>query len=159
MVKYYEGNLKGEGLRVGIVVSRFNGRITSRLLEGALEALEKTGVKKENIEVWKTPGSFEIPLVAKRMARRENGRPDAIICLGAIIRGETPHFDFVASEVAKGISQVSLETGVPLIFGVITADTKEQAEERAGGKMGNRGYEAALSAVEVANLLRSEANL
>ncbi len=151
MAKVHQGNLKGEGLRIGIVVSRFNGRITSRLLEGALEALEKLGVSEKNIEVWKTPGSFEIPLVAKKMA--EGKKPHAIICLGAIVRGETPHFDFVASEVSKGIAQVSLETGVPLIFGIITADTKEQAEERAGGKMGNRGYEAALSAVEVANLL------
>ena len=156
MHKIREGNLKGEGLKIAIVVSRFNGRITARLLEGAKEALGKTGVSESDIEVWKTPGSFEIPLVAKKIAQGKN-RPDAIICLGAIIRGETPHFDFVAAEVSKGIAQVSLETGVPLIFGIITADTKEQAEERAGGKMGNRGYEAALSAVEIATLLRSSA--
>ncbi len=154
MSKIREGNLRGEGLKIAIVVSRFNGRITARLLEGAREALEKTGVYESDIEIWKTPGSFEIPLVAKKIAQGKN-RPDAIICLGAIIRGETPHFDFVAAEVSKGIAQVSLETGVPLIFGIITADTKEQAEERAGGKMGNRGYEAALSAVEIATLLRS----
>ncbi len=153
MSKIKEGNLQGKGLKIAIVVSRFNGRITSRLLEGAQEALEKTGVSGNDIEIWKTPGSFEIPLIAKKLAEAKD-KPDAIICLGAIIRGETPHFDFVASEVAKGISQASLETGVPIIFGIVTADTKEQAEERAGGKMGNRGYDAALAAVEIANLLR-----
>lgn len=152
-MKIYEGHLKGEGLSVAIVVSRFNSRITEKLLEGAMDALRRTGVDEGSVEVWRTPGSFELPLVASRLAGTK--KYDAVICLGAVIRGETPHFDFVASEVAKGIAQASLQSGVPVVFGVVTADTLEQAMERAGGKMGNRGFDAALSAIEIANLLRT----
>lgn len=152
-MRIYEGQLKGEGLSVAIVVSRFNSRITEKLLEGAMDALRRTGVDEGSIEVWRTPGSFELPLVASKLASSK--KYDAVICLGAVIRGETPHFDFVASEVAKGIAQASLQSGVPVVFGVVTADTLDQAMERAGGKMGNRGFDAALSAVELANLLRT----
>lgn len=152
-MRIYEGQLKGEGLSVAIVVSRFNERITEKLLDGAMDALRRTGVDEGSIEVWRTPGSFELPLVASKLA--ETKKYDAVICLGAVIRGETPHFDFVASEVAKGIAQASLQSGIPVVFGVVTADTLEQAMERAGGKMGNRGFDAALSAVEIANLLRA----
>ena len=152
MPKTYEGKLIGTGLRVGLVVSRFNSFITARLLEGALDALYRHGVDDEQIEVVWVPGSFEIPLVAKRMALSQ--RYDAVICLGAVIRGATPHFDFVANEAAKGIAQVGLDTGVPTIFGVITTDTIEQAIERAGTKSGNKGAEAASAAIEMANLYR-----
>ena len=152
-MRIYEGQLKGEGLSVAIVVSRFNSRITEKLLEGAMDALRRTGVDEGSIEVWRTPGSFELPLVASKLASSK--KYDAVICLGAVIRGETPHFDFVASEVAKGIAQASLQSGVPVVFGVVTSDTLDQAMERAGGKMGNRGFDAALSAVELANLLRT----
>jgi len=152
-MRIHEGKLKGEGLAVAIVVSRFNSRVTERLLDGALDGLRRTGVDEGNIEIWKTPGSFELPLVASKLASSK--RYNAVICLGAVIRGDTPHFDFVASEVAKGIAQASLQSGVPVIFGVVTTDTLEQAMERAGGKMGNRGFDAALSAVELANLMGS----
>ena len=152
-MRIHEGKLKGEGLAVAIVVSRFNSRVTERLLDGALDGLRRTGVDEGNIEIWKTPGSFELPLVASKLASSK--RYNAVICLGAVIRGDTPHFDFVASEVAKGIAQASLQSGVPVVFGVVTADTLEQAMERAGGKMGNRGFDAALSAVELANLMGS----
>jgi len=152
-MRIHEGKLKGEGLAVAIVVSRFNSRVTERLLDGALDGLRRTGVDEGNIEIWKTPGSFELPLVASKLASTK--KYNAVICLGAVIRGDTPHFDFVASEVAKGIAQASLQSGVPVIFGVVTADTLEQAMERAGGKMGNRGFDAALSAVELANLMGS----
>jgi 6,7-dimethyl-8-ribityllumazine synthase len=151
--KSYEGTLLGEGLRFGVVISRFNEFITARLLEGAQDALVRHGVKENDIEVAWTPGSFEIPLVAKKMA--DSGRYAAIICLGAVIRGGTPHFDYIATEVSKGIAQVSLATGLPVIYGVITADTLEQAIERAGTKMGNAGFQAAVSAIEMANLLRA----
>ena len=153
MSKSYEGTLLGEGLRVGIVLSRFNDFITTRLLEGAQDALVRHGVKEDDIEVARTPGSFEIPLIAKKMA--ESGKYDVIICLGAVIRGGTPHFEYIAAEVTKGIAQVSLQTGMPVIYGVITADTLEQAIERAGTKMGNAGFDAAVSAIEMANLTRS----
>jgi 6,7-dimethyl-8-ribityllumazine synthase len=149
----YEGKLLAEDLRFGIVASRFNDLITCRLLSGALDALERHGASGDRIEVAWVPGGFEIPLCARKMA--DSGRYDAIICLGAVIRGATPHFDYVASETAKGIAQASLQTGLPVIYGVITADSIEQAIERAGTKSGNRGADAALSAIEMANLLRA----
>lgn len=148
-----EGQLSAAGLKFGIVVGRFNSFITERLLEGAVDCITRHGGDKENIEVYKVPGSFEIPLVAKKLAK--SGRYDAVICLGAVIRGSTPHFDYVASEVTKGIAQVSLETEVPIAYGVLTTDTIEQAIERAGTKMGNKGFDAALTAIEMANLLKS----
>ena len=153
MSKSYEGTLLGEGLRFGVVISRFNEFITARLLEGAEDALLRHGVKEGDIEVAWTPGSFEIPLVAKKMA--QSGKYVAIICLGAVIRGGTPHFDYVATEVSKGIAAVGLETGMPVIYGVVTADTLEQAIERAGTKMGNAGFQAAMSAIEMANLIQA----
>jgi len=151
--KRYEGTLLGEGLRFGVVISRFNEFITARLLEGAEDALLRHGVKEGDIEVAWTPGSFEIPLVAKKMA--QSGEYAAIICLGAVIRGGTPHFDYIANEVSKGIAAVGLETGMPVIYGVVTADTLEQAIERAGTKMGNAGFQAAMSAIEMANLIQA----
>jgi 6,7-dimethyl-8-ribityllumazine synthase len=150
--KVLEGQLTAQGLRFAIVVSRFNSLVTQRLLEGALDALRRHGADENAITVVYVPGSFEIPLVAKRLA--QSGAFDAVICLGCIIRGDTPHFEYVASEAAKGIAQVALETGVPTIFGVVTADTLEQALERAGAKAGNRGFEAAMTAMEMANLMR-----
>ena len=146
-----EGKLIGKGLKFAIVVSRFNDFITNKLLEGALDALERHEGKKEDIDIVKVPGAFEIPLVAKKMALKDY---DAVICLGAVIRGATPHFEYVSAEVSKGIANASLETGKPIIFGIITADTVEQAIERAGTKMGNKGFAAALSAIEMANLMR-----
>lgn len=147
-----EGFYEGEGFRFGIVVSRFNIFITQRLLEGALDVLKRHRVSEENICIVWVPGAFEIPLVAKKLAETKNF--DAILCLGAIIRGATPHFEYVASEASKGIAQVMLETGVPVIFGILTTDTIEQAIERAGTKAGNKGAEAALAALEMVNLLR-----
>jgi len=152
MPNIYEGNLVGSNLKVGITVSRFNGFITTKLLDGALDALKRHGVNLDDVDIFWTPGAFEIPATAKRLA--ESNRYDAIICIGAVIRGATPHFDFVASESAKGISQVSSNTGVPVIYGVITTDTVEQAIERTGTKMGNKGAEAAAAAIEMANLYR-----
>lgn len=151
MSKFWEGNLTAEGLRFGLVVARFNEFITSKLLAGALDGLKRHGAREEDIEIAWVPGAFEIPLVAQKMAARGY---DAVICLGAVIRGNTPHFEYVANEVSKGIAQVSLGTGVPVIYGVITADTIEQAIERAGTKAGNRGFDASLTAIEMANLLR-----
>ena len=142
----YEGKLLGEGLRFGIVASRFNELIVSRLLSGARDALQRHGVSEDQIETAWVPGGFELPLVAKKMA--ESGKYDAVICLAAIIRGATPHFEYVAAEASKGIAQVSLATGLPVIYGVVTADTIEQAVERAGTKAGNRGSDAAMSAIE-----------
>ena len=153
MVERYQGMLLGEGLRFGVVISRFNEFITSKLLDGAKDALQRHGVKEEDVKVAWTPGSFEIPLIAKKMA--ESKKYDAVICLGAVIRGGTPHFDYIATEVTKGIAMVGLETGLPVIYGVITADSLEQAIERAGAKMGNAGFQAALSAIEMANLVKS----
>ncbi len=153
MGKKYQGTLLGEGLRFGVVISRFNEFITARLLEGAEDALLRHGVKEGDIEVAWTPGSFEIPLIAKKMA--QSGKYAAIICLGAVIRGGTPHFDYIATEVTKGIAAVGLETGMPVIYGVVTADTLEQAIERAGTKMGNAGFQAAMSAIEMANLMQA----
>lgn len=153
MNKKYEGTLVGAGLKFGLVVSRFNEFITGKLLEGAEDALTRHGVKVADVDVFWTPGSFEIPLVAKKVA--EKGKYSAVICLGAVVRGGTPHFDYIAAEVTKGIAQVGLETGVPVIYGVITADTLEQAIERAGTKMGNAGFTAATSAIEMANLMQA----
>ncbi|MBI5956044.1 MAG: 6,7-dimethyl-8-ribityllumazine synthase [Chloroflexi bacterium] len=153
MGKVYEGKLLGEGLRFALVVSRFNEFISTKLLEGALDALVRHGVAEESVETVYVPGAFEIPMVAKRLAR--SGRYDAVICLGAVIRGATPHFDYVAAEVSKGVAAVALETGVPTLFGVITADNLEQAIERAGTKAGNKGFDAAVGALEMANLLKT----
>ncbi|MBI4187074.1 MAG: 6,7-dimethyl-8-ribityllumazine synthase [Chloroflexi bacterium] len=152
MVKRFEGLLLGKGLKFGLVVSRFNEFITLKLLEGAQDALLRHGVNEEDIEVAWTPGAFEIPLVASKLALTK--RYDAVICLAAIIRGGTPHFEYVASEVTKGIARVSLDSGLPVVYGVITADTLEQAIERAGTKAGNKGFQAATSAIEMANLLK-----
>ena len=153
MNKKYEGTLVGAGLKFGLVVSRFNEFITGKLLEGAEDALTRHGVRQADIDVFWTPGSFEIPLVAKKVAER--GKYSAVICLGAVVRGGTPHFDYIAAEVTKGVAQVGLETGVPVIYGVITADTLEQAIERAGTQMGNTGFAAATSAIEMANLMQA----
>ncbi|MCZ7661961.1 MAG: 6,7-dimethyl-8-ribityllumazine synthase [Thermoleophilia bacterium] len=150
--KVYEGFLRGEGLSIGIVVGRFNEFISGKLLTGALDSLLRHGTDPAKIEVAWVPGAFEIPLVAGRMAR--SGRYDAIITLGAVIRGSTPHFDYVASEVAKGVARVGLDADLPVVFGVLTTDSIEQAIERAGTKAGNKGWEAAVSALEMADLLR-----
>jgi len=151
--KCFEGMLLGKGLKFGLVVSRFNEFITNKLLEGALDALKRHGVDENDIEVALVPGSFEIPVIAKKLAQSK--RYDAVICLGTVVRGGTPHFDYIATEVTKGIAQVGLEIGLPVVYGIITADTLEQAIERAGTKMGNRGFEAAKDAIEMANLLKS----
>jgi 6,7-dimethyl-8-ribityllumazine synthase len=148
----YEGHLVAEGLSFAVVVSRFNEFISTRLLDGALDALKRHSADMEKVHVAWVPGSFEIPLAAARLA--DTGRYDAVICLGAVIRGSTPHFEYVAAEVAKGVARVTLEKGIPAAFGIITADTIEQAVERAGAKQGNKGWQAALTAVEMANLLR-----
>ena len=151
-MKIYEGKLLAQGLRFGIVVSRFNDFIGGRLLEGALDALKRSGAGEGDIDVFRVPGAFEIPLLAKKAAA--TGRYDAVICLGAVIRGATPHFDYVANEVSKGIALVSLEAGIPVSFGVLTTDNIEQAIERAGTKSGNKGWDAAVAAIEMANLIR-----
>jgi len=153
MGKTFEGHLSAKDLRFALIVSRFNEFITSRLQEGAMDALLRHGGDPEKIDIIRVPGSFEIPYAARKLA--QPGKYDAIICLGAVIRGATPHFEYIASEVAKGIAQTSLETGVPTIFGVITTDTIEQAIERAGTKSGNKGWDAALAAMEMANLYRA----
>lgn len=152
MANVYEGKISGEGRKFGIVVSRFNDFISDRLLGGALDAMARHGTSDKDIDIVKVPGAFEIPLLAKKMA--ETNRYDAIICLGAVIRGATPHFEYVSAEVSKGIATVSLESGVPIIFGVITTDTLEQAIERAGSKSGNKGWAAAVAAMEMADLVR-----
>lgn len=151
MVRVIEGDLQGQGVKVSIVVSRFNGFITDRLLEGALDALRRHGVEEKGITVVRVPGSFEIPLGVRRAAGQ---KVDAVIALGALIRGGTPHFDYLSAEVTKGVAQVMLETGIPVSFGVLTTDTVEQAIERAGTKAGNKGAEAAQSALEMVSLLR-----
>jgi 6,7-dimethyl-8-ribityllumazine synthase len=153
MPKFLEGKLDATGLKVGIVVGRFNSFISDRLLEGAVDALIRHGAADENIEVARVPGAFEIPLAAQKMAAL--GKYDALICLGAVIRGSTPHFDYVASEVSKGVAQVSLKTGLPIAFGVLTTDSIEQAIERAGTKAGNKGFEAAMTVIESVQLFRS----
>lgn len=151
-MKVYEGNLVSEGLKIGIIVGRFNEFIGSKLLGGALDGLKRHGVQDGDIEIAWVPGAFEIPLVADKMAK--SNKYDAVICLGAVIKGSTPHFDFVSAEVSKGIATVSLNTGKPVIFGVLTTDSIEQAIERAGTKSGNKGYDAAITAIEMANLLK-----
>ncbi|MFN0111252.1 MAG: 6,7-dimethyl-8-ribityllumazine synthase [Blastocatellia bacterium] len=153
MGKSYEGHLIGSGLKLGIAVSRFNDAIGRELLRGAQDSLQRHGVAGEDIDVAWTPGAFELPLVAKRMA--ESGRYQAIVCLGVVIRGATTHYDFVAGQAAGGIASVSLATGVPIVFGVLTTENIEQAVERAGTKAGNKGADAAMAAIEMANLLRS----
>jgi len=151
-MRVFEGKLLAKDLRFGIIVSRFNDFIGERLLGGALDALTRSGADEQNVDVFKVPGAFEIPLLAKKAAL--SGKYDAVICLGAVIRGSTPHFDYVASEVSKGIANASLEVGVPISFGVLTTDTLEQAIERAGTKSGNKGWDAAIAAIEMANLLK-----
>ncbi len=151
MIKTIEGNLIAKGKKFVIAASRFNDFITKQLIDGCLDTLIRHGADKEKIELVYVPGAFEIPLIAQKLARSKGF--DAVICLGAVIRGSTPHFDYVASEVSKGVAQVSLDTGIPVIFGVITADTIEQAIERAGTKDGNKGKDAAISAIEMANLI------
>ncbi len=148
----YEGQLTASGLRMGIIIGRFNEFIGSKLLSGAIDAFKRHGGDEADIDILWVPGAFEIPLVAKKMAK--SGKYDGIICLGAVIRGATPHFDYVANEVTKGVALVGLETEVPTIFGVLTVDTIEQAIERAGTKAGNKGFEAAVTAIEMANLIR-----
>ena len=149
----FEGQLSAAGLRFAVIVSRFNSFITERLLAGAIDALNRTGANATQIDIVKVPGSWEIPLVAGELARQK--KHDAIICLSAVIRGETPHFDYVAAEAAKGIAQVSASTGVPVAFGVLTTNTLEQAIDRAGAKSGNKGFDAAMTAIEMANLMRT----
>ncbi|UTR14572.1 6,7-dimethyl-8-ribityllumazine synthase [Salipaludibacillus sp. LMS25] len=149
----YEGHLVGTGLKIGIVVGRFNEFITSKLLGGAEDALKRHGVASDDVDVAWVPGAFEIPLIAKRMA--DSGKYDAVITLGTVIRGSTPHFDYVCGEVSKGVASISLSSGIPVIFGVLTTDTIEQAIERAGTKAGNKGWEAATGAIEMANLTKN----
>jgi len=151
-MKTYEGNLIAQGLKFGIIIARFNEFIGGKLLSGAIDALKRHGVEEDNIEITWVPGAFEIPLVAMKMAKTQ--KYDAVICLGAVIRGSTPHFDYVSSEVSKGIASVSLNTELPIIFGVLTTDSIEQAIERAGTKAGNKGYDAAVTAIEMVNLLK-----
>jgi len=153
MPKIVEAKLLAEGKKFALVVSRFNDFITDRLVGGAVDALVRCGAKDEDIDLVKVPGAFEIPLIAKKMAQKK--RYDAIVCLGAVIRGATPHFDYVSAEVSKGIAMVSIDEDIPVIFGIITTDTIEQAIERAGTKAGNKGYSAAMSAVEMANLIEA----
>ncbi|RME63553.1 MAG: 6,7-dimethyl-8-ribityllumazine synthase [Nitrospirae bacterium] len=152
MMTVYEGHLKGEGLRICIVASRFNEFITTKLIEGAIDALQRHGVKDEDITLVRVPGAFELPITVKRLAKKK--AYDAIVALGTIIRGATPHFEYVAAEATKGLAQVMLEEAVPVAFGVITSDTIEQAIERAGSKAGNKGWDAALAALEMADLFR-----
>jgi len=151
MANYFEGKLQGEGKKLGIVVARFNSFISEKLLEGAIDSLVRSGVDENSIDVARVPGAFEIPLVAQNMAR--SSKYDAVICLGVVIRGATPHFDYVAGEVAKGTAQVMLDTGVPVLFGVLTTETIEQAIERSGSKAGNKGSEVAVAALEMINLI------
>jgi 6,7-dimethyl-8-ribityllumazine synthase len=153
MPKIIEANLIAEGKKFAVVVSRFNDFITERLVGGAVDALVRCGTKDDDIDVVKVPGAFEIPLIAKKMAQKK--KYDAVICLGAVIRGATPHFDYVSAEVSKGIAVVSIESEIPVIFGIITTDTLEQAIERAGTKAGNKGFSAAMAAVEMANLIEA----
>lgn len=151
-MKVIQGELQAKGLKFAIIVSRFNDFITGKLLDGAVDALLRHGAKDEDIDVVKVPGAFEIPLAAKKVA--EKGSYHAVICLGTIIRGATPHFDYVAAEVSKGVASVSLDTGVPIAFGVLTTDTIEQAVERAGTKSGNKGFDAAVTAIEMAQVFK-----
>ncbi|MEW6456385.1 MAG: 6,7-dimethyl-8-ribityllumazine synthase [Acidobacteriota bacterium] len=150
MTKIFEGKLDAKGLNLAIVISRFNEFVSNKLLDGALDALHKLGADEGAISIFKVPGSFEIPFLTKKLAKLK--KYDAIICLGALIRGDTPHFDFLSAEITKGLSQISLEEGIPISFGILTTETIEQAIERAGTKMGNKGWDAAMTAVELANL-------
>lgn len=150
MVNVFEGKLSGEGIKFGIVVSRFNSFITERLQDGAIDALVRHGVKENDIDIAKVPGAFEIPFVARQMAKSK--KVNAIICLGTIIRGDTPHFEYIAAEVSKGIAAVAMESDIPVIFGILTTESIEQAIERAGTKAGNKGWDAALSGLEMVNL-------
>jgi 6,7-dimethyl-8-ribityllumazine synthase len=152
MPRVLEGQLSAEGFKFGIIVSRFNDFISSRLVEGAMDALLRHGATEEKVSIIRVPGAFEIPLTAKKLA--ESGRYDAVICLGAVIRGSTPHFDYVAAEVSKGIASVALESRIPVTFGVLTTDNLEQAIERAGSKSGNKGYDGAMAAIEMVNLFK-----
>jgi 6,7-dimethyl-8-ribityllumazine synthase len=148
----YQGKLQAKGLKIGIVVSRFNSFLTDRLLEGALEALDKLGAEPADISLYKVPGSFEIPMVAKKLARSK--KVSGIVCLGALVRGDTPHFDYLSAEVTKGLAQLAMEEMIPVAYGVLTVDTVEQGIERAGTKAGNKGWDAAFSLVETLNLLK-----
>ena len=148
----HQGKFKAEGFRFAVIGSRWNDFITSRLVEGAVDALDRLGAADNAVEVYRVPGSFEIPLLALKVA--QTGRFDAVICVGTIIRGQTPHFDYIAGEVTKGIAQAGMQTGVPVIYGIVTADSLEQAIDRAGAKQGNKGFEAAMSAVELVNLYK-----
>jgi 6,7-dimethyl-8-ribityllumazine synthase len=152
-MEIYQGKLQAKGLKVGIVVSRFNSFLTDRLLEGALDALDKLGAEPTDIAVYKVPGSFEIPVVAKKLAKAK--KVNGIVCLGALVRGDTPHFDYLSAEVTKGLAQLAMEEAVPVAFGVLTVDTIEQGIERAGTKSGNKGWDAAFSLVETLNLLKT----
>lgn len=152
MGKLFEGMLLGDGLKIGIVASRFNEFITRKLLDGAQDALLRHGVPADNIDVAWVPGAFEIPLIAQKLAQTKNY--DAIVCVGAVVRGATPHFEYIAAEVTKGIARASLDSGIPIAYGVITTDTLEQAIERAGTKVGNKGFDAATNAIEMANLVK-----
>ncbi len=149
----YQGKLQAKGLKIGIIVSRFNQFISERLLEGALDALDKLGADEKDITVYKVPGSFELPFVAKKLAKAK--KADGIVCLGALIRGDTPHFDFLSAEVTKGLAQIAMDEGVPVSFGVLTVDTIEQGIERAGTKTGNKGWDAVFSVVETLNLIKN----
>jgi 6,7-dimethyl-8-ribityllumazine synthase len=153
MPKIIEGKLDAKGLRFGLLVSRFNSFVSDRLVEGAIDALLRHGAEKDDINIVRVPGAFEIPPTAKQMA--ESGRYDAIVCLGAVIRGATPHFEYVSAEVSKGVASVSIDSGIPVTVGVLTTDTIEQAIERAGSKAGNKGFDAAVAAVEMANLYKA----
>ena len=151
-MKTYEGKLKAEGLKIGIILSRFNQFISGRLLEGALDALNKLGATDKDISIYKVPGSFEVPVIAKKLA--EGKKVDGIICLGALIRGDTPHFDYLSAAVTKGLAQISMEEGIPVSYGILTVDTIEQGIERAGTKAGNKGYDSTFSLIETINLIK-----
>lgn len=151
-MKVHQGKLQAKGLKIGIVISRFNQFISERLLEGALDALYKLGAAENDITIFKVPGSFEVPVVAKKLAK--SGSVEGILCLGALVRGDTPHFDFLGAEVTKGLAQIALEDGIPVSFGILTVDSIEQGIERAGTKSGNKGYDAAFALVETLNMLR-----
>jgi 6,7-dimethyl-8-ribityllumazine synthase len=148
----YQGKLQAKGLKIGVVISRFNQFISERLLEGALDALQKLGADEKDITVYKVPGSFEIPVIVKKLVRAK--RADGIVCLGTLIRGDTPHFDFLSAEVTKGLAQIAMDEGVPVSFGILTVDTIEQGIERAGAKAGNKGWDAVFSVVETLNLIK-----
>ncbi|MFO7865282.1 MAG: 6,7-dimethyl-8-ribityllumazine synthase [Candidatus Aminicenantes bacterium] len=152
-MEIYQGQLKAEGLKLGLILSRFNQFFSQRLLEGALDALEKLGAEQENIFLYKVPGSFEIPVVAKKLAR--SGKVDGILCLGALIRGDTPHFDYLSAEITKGLAQISMDDSIPVSYGIITVETIEQGIERSGAKAGNKGYDAAMALVETLSLIQT----